>query len=311
MKKEKIIFMGTPIFAEIVLRKIVEANYNIVAVVTQPDRLVGRKQVLSFSPVKKYALSKNIKILQPEKVKLDYETIKAWQPDLIITCAYGQFLPKKILNLPKLGCINIHASLLPKYRGGAPIHHAIINGEKETGISIMKMSQEMDAGDVAYQKEIEIDVHDNVGTLHDKLATLASEMIIEALPSILDKTIVFQKQDETLVSYGLNITPQEEFVSFKNSYYKVYNQIRGLSPWPVGHGIVDDYIIKLHQAELSDEKTDYADGTIMEMVNDKIAVAVQNRILLLNEVQFAGKQKITALDFYNGQGKKLIGKCFR
>ena len=311
MKEKRIIFMGTPSFAEMVLRKIVEANYNVVAVVTQPDRKVGRKQVLTFSEVKKYALSQNILLLQPERISSNLLQLKDLQPDLIITCAYGQFLPQAILELPNIRCINIHASLLPKLRGGAPIHHAIIQGHKKTGISIMEMARAMDGGPVAYQREITITNDDNVLTLHDKLAVLAGDMIVEFLPEILNNQAQFLPQDESLASYAYNISAEDEFISFQDDYQKVYNQIRGLIPWPVGYGLIEDLKIKFHQVAFSNEITNAADGTILPGDQDGIKVAVSNQVLLLKEVQFAGKRKISAQEFYFGQGQNLVGKRFK
>ncbi len=311
MKEKRIIFMGTPSFAEMVLRKIVEANYNVVAVVTQPDRKVGRKQVLTFSEVKKYALSQNILLLQPERISSNLLQLKDLQPDLIITCAYGQFLPQAILELPNIRCINIHASLLPKLRGGAPIHHAIIQGHKKTGISIMEMARAMDGGPVAYQREITITNDDNVLTLHDKLAVLAGDMIVEFLPEILNNQAQFLPQDESLASYAYNISAEDEFISFQDDYQKVYNQIRGLIPWPVGYGLIEDLKIKFHQVAFSNEITPAADGTILPGDQDGIKVAVSNQVLLLKEVQFAGKRKISAQEFYFGQGQNLVGKRFK
>lgn len=311
MKEKRIIFMGTPSFAEIVLRKIVEANYNVVAVVTQPDRKVGRKQILTFSEVKKYALSQNILLLQPERISSNLLQLQELQPDLIITCAYGQFLPQAILELPKIRCINIHASLLPKLRGGAPIHHAIIQGHKKTGISIMEMARAMDGGPVAYQQEITISNDDNVLTLHDKLATLAGDMIVEFLPEILNNQAQFLPQDESLASYAYNISAEDEFVSFQDEYQKIYNQIRGLIPWPVGYGLIEDIKVKLHQVAASNEITNAADGTILPGNQDGIKVVVSNQVLLLKEVQFAGKRRISAQEFYFGQGQNLVGKRFR
>lgn len=310
MKDTRIIFMGTPEFAAVVLQRLIDEKYNVVAVVSQPDRPVGRKQSIVFSPVKACAITHQIPVIQPLKIKTETSDILKLEPELIITCAYGQLIPEEILKAPKYGCINIHASLLPKLRGGAPIHKAIIYGETETGISIMKMAKKMDAGDVAYQESIKIEEYDTMGTLHDRLAQLAASMIVKVIPEIVSGKAVFKPQDEAFVTFAYNVSKEEEFVSFKRPYQVVYNHIRGLIPWPVGHGKIENQVLKLHQVRTSTIQTMAKDGTILPMMEDAIAVAVGGRILLLDTVQFAGKGRINAHDFYNGKGKGLLGKQF-
>ena len=208
MEKIKIVYMGTPDFSVGPLQNLIK-EYNVIAVVTQPDKEVGRKKEIKFSPVKQCAIENNIKVLQPEKIRVEYDEIIKLNPDIIITCAYGQIIPKELLTLPKYGCINIHASLLPKLRGGAPIHKAIIDGYDKTGVTIMYMDEKMDSGDIVYQEEVKIMDTDNVGTLFDKLSVLGSNMIVKVLPDIINNNINPIKQNEEEVTYAYNITREE------------------------------------------------------------------------------------------------------
>ena len=199
MKDIKVVFMGTPEFSVPVLEGLIE-NYQVIGVVSQPDRKVGRKQEVVFSPVKQVAISHDIPVFQPEKIRVDYEDILDLKPDIIITCAYGQIIPKAILDFPKYGCINVHASLLPKLRGGAPIQKAIIDGYSKTGITIMYMDEAMDSGDIISQREIPILDNDTMETLHDKLSILGKELLLDTLPSIIDGFVIRIKQDEKEVN---------------------------------------------------------------------------------------------------------------
>ena len=232
MKDLKVIFMGTPDFAVPVLQKLIE-NTQVVLVVTQPDKLVGRKQILTPTPIKKVALEYNIPVFQPQKIRSDYDTIVNSNADIVITCAYGQIIPKAILDYPRLGCINVHASLLPKYRGGAPIHWCLINGEEKTGITIMYMAEKMDNGDIISQEEYTISATDNVGTLHEKLSKIGANLLISTLPSIIEGTNKRIKQVESEVTFAYNIKREEEKLDFKKTGKELVNQIRGLNPWPL------------------------------------------------------------------------------
>lgn len=312
MKNLKIVYMGTPDFSVEPLKKIIK-EYNVICVVTQPDKEVGRKKEIKFSPVKEFALENNINILQPEKIKNDYEEIIKLEPDIIITCAYGQIIPKELLEYPKYGCINIHASLLPKLRGGAPIHKAIINGYDKTGVTIMYMDEKMDSGDIIYQEEIEILEDDNAGTLFDKLSILGSNMIIKILPSIINKTNKRIKQNEKDVTYAYNITREEEKIDFNNSSKNVYNQIRGLNPWPVGYSILDDKKVKIYESKIGDNDKKGIPGEIINVYNDSIGVKTKDGEILITELQFEGKKKIKTKDYLNGLQDKnnIIGKIFK
>jgi len=233
MKDVKVVFMGTPEFSLKVLESLINATM-VVGVVTQPDKIVGKNKEKSMTPIKELALKHNIKVLQPEKIRKEYHEVLELNPDIIITCAYGQIIPEVILNAPKYGCINVHASLLPKLRGGSPLHHAIIDGYDKTGVTIMYMDKGMDTGDIISQSEIPIMDSDNVGTIHDKLSTLGANLLMETLPSIINGTNNRIKQNEEEVTICHNITHEEEELDFNKRGREIFNQVRGMNPYPVG-----------------------------------------------------------------------------
>lgn len=311
MNKLNIIYMGTPDFSVPALDEL-NKNYNILAVVTQPDKEVGRKRQLKASPVKEYAINNNIKVFQPSKIRVDYKDILSLNPDIIITCAYGQIIPKEVLNYPKYGCVNIHASLLPKLRGGAPIHKAIINGYDETGVTIMYMDEKMDSGDIIYQEKVKIEENDNAGTLFDKLSILGSKMIIKVLPDIINGTNKRIKQNENEITYAYNITREEEHILFNKSTRDVYNHIRGLYPWPVGYATLDDKKVKIYSSKIG-TSTKYGEaGEIINIYNDAIGVKTLDGEILITELQFEGKKRVSVKDYLNGlhDKKSIIGKKF-
>ena len=238
MNKIKVVFMGTPDFAVPVLEGLIE-NYEVVGVVSQPDKRVGRKQELVNTPIKEVALKHNILVFQPEKIKEDYEDILKLNPDIIVTCAYGQIIPSAILDYPRLGCINVHASLLPKLRGGAPIHKAIIDGYSKTGITIMYMDKKMDNGDIISTSETEILDSDNLESLHDRLSIMGRDLLLRTMPSIINGTNKRIKQNEEEVTYAYNIKREEEHIDLSKTRREVFNQIRGLSPVPGANLLVD------------------------------------------------------------------------
>lgn len=311
MNKLNIIYMGTPDFSVPALDEL-NKNYNILAVVTQPDKEVGRKRQLKASPVKEYAINNNIKVFQPSKIRVDYKDILSLNPDIIITCAYGQIIPKEVLDYPKYGCVNIHASLLPKLRGGAPIHKAIINGYDETGVTIMYMDEKMDSGDIIYQEKVKIEENDNAGTLFDKLSVLGSKMIIKVLPDIINGTNKRIKQNENEITYAYNITREEEHILFNKSTRDVYNHIRGLYPWPVGYATLDDKKVKIYSSKIG-TSTKYGEtGEIINIYNDAIGVKTLDGEILITELQFEGKKRVSVKDYLNGlhDKKSIIGKKF-
>ena len=221
-KEVKIVFMGTPEFAVPILNGILE-NYQVRAIITQPDKKVGRENKIIFSPIKKVGMEKTVLVLQPNSIKDAVEEIRVLQPDLIITCAYGQILPSELLKVPRLGCINVHASLLPKFRGGAPIHRAIMEGATQTGVTIMYMNEGMDEGDIISQKSIAIEPTDTASSLHNKLSILGRDLLLETLPSIIAGTNSRIKQDSSEATYGFVIRRVDERISFNKTKRQVHD----------------------------------------------------------------------------------------
>lgn len=305
-KELRIVFMGTPKFSVPVLEKLIE-NYNVVAIVTQPDKQVGRGGKIGISPIKKVAMDHNILCLQPRKIKEEYEEIIALEPDIIITCAYGQIIPKELLDYPKYSCINVHASLLPKLRGGAPIQRALMNGFTKTGITIMFMDVKMDSGAIIESEEIEIAPDESYKTLHDRLSVLGSELLIRTLPSIISGDIKPYKQNEDEVTYGFNITKEDEKIDFSKSKTDIYNQIRGLDGFSGAYCMFQGKRLKVWESRLSDNHySNLIDGEITNIYKDGIGVKVSDGELILTTVQLEGKNKMTARDFANG--KDIVGK---
>jgi len=310
MKNKKVVFMGTPEFAVPILEMLIKET-NVILVVTQPDKEVGRKHELKFSPIKELALKNNIEVFQPLKIKQDYQLILEKNPDIIITCAYGQIVPNELLETPKYKAINVHASLLPKLRGGAPIHHAIIDGYKETGITIMYMSEKMDAGDIISQEKVLIEDKDNVGTLHDKLSELGTKLLYETLPSIFNGTNNKIKQKEEDVTYGYNIKREEEKIDFNKTAEAIYNQIRGLNPWPLANAYLDDSEIKIIEANVVDGYSGKC-GQIVDITKNSLIVKCKDKSLEINKIKPFGKKEMLVKDYINGIKKEnLLNKEFR
>lgn len=311
MKDLKVVFMGTPDFSVPVLQGLID-TCNVIGVVTQPDKEVGRKKEIEFSPIKKLVIANNIKVLQPEKIRTDFQCVLDLNPDIIITCAYGQIIPVEILEYPKYKCINVHASLLPKYRGGAPIHRAIINGEKETGITIMYMAPGMDDGDIISQEKISIGENETVGELHDKLSIMGKELLLKTLPSIIDGTNERIKQDETKVSLAKIIKKEDEVIDFNDSAINVHNKIRGLSPFPGGYALLEDKRVKFYKSKV--EKTNIAalPGTIVKVDKTGMYVKTNDELVVIEELKIEGKKRLTIQDLLNGMNKEeLLNKIFR
>jgi len=295
--KPKTIFMGTPEFAVLVLEKLMELT-DVVLVVTQPDKLVGRKQELKFSPIKEKALEHNIKVFQPEKIRYEMDQILNTDADLIVTCAYGQILPEEILNHPKIASINVHASLLPYLRGGAPIHHAIIDGYDKTGVTIMYMAKGMDDGDIISQEEVKIESTDNVGTLHDKLSILGAKLLGETLPSILAGTNDRIKQDEALVTFAPTIKREEEHIDFNKTGKEIMNLIRGLNPWPLSNIILNGLECKVIEAEFIKKDVNCAYNVITE--KNRLGITCSDGIIYLKVIKPFGKKIMSINDYLNG-----------
>lgn len=306
----KVVFMGTPDFAVNVLQGLID-NYDVVGVVSQPDKRVGRHQELVNTPVKELALKYKIPVFQPEKIREDYSDILELNPDIIVTCAYGQIIPKEILDYPRLGCINVHASLLPKLRGGAPIHKSIIDDYGVTGITIMYMDVKMDNGDIISQREVKILDSDNLESLHDKLSVIGTELLLDTLPSIIDGTNKRIKQNEEEVTYAYNIKREEEHIDFNKSSREVFNLIRGLSPIPSANAILFEKEMKIYSSIISDKKYNGVCGEIVDVTKEGIVVKTSDSAVILTVIKPFGKKKMDAYSYVNGIGKdNLIGKVF-
>lgn len=307
----KLIFMGTPDFSATVLKGLLESGqYEILAVVTQPDRAVGRKKEIRMTPVKEVALSYELPIYQPEKLSgsPEMEAIMNLGADGIVTAAFGQFLPSKLLASMDFA-VNVHASLLPKHRGGAPIHYALIQGDRETGITIMETVKEMDAGDMISRRSIPITDEDNVGTLFEKLAIVGRDLLLDTLPAYLAGDIQPEAQDPSQVTFSPNIRPEEERLDWNKTNRQLFNQIRGMNPWPVAHTLWQGGRFKIYEAELADG--DGQPGEILEIGKRQLLVATGEGALALKTVQPAGKPKMTISDFLNGAGRNLaVGDKF-
>lgn len=298
----KIVFMGTPGFAVNSLNALVCAGHEIVGVVTQPDKPVGRKRIITKSPVKMYAEAKGIAVYQPRRIR-DADAvayISEWEPDLIVTAAYGQILPLELLEMPLLGAINVHASLLPKYRGAAPINRAIIDGEKVTGITIMYMTEQMDAGDIILQKEVEIGSTITAGELTDLLSEIGAELLVDAVALIAGGEVRAVKQDELLVTYAPMIKREDELIDFARSSEAIANQIRGLNPTPNAYTYRDGTVFKVISAEANNGSVEAEPGTIVEINKDQLVVATGDGSISLFEVQPAGKKAMTIAQFLQG-----------
>ena len=304
--RERIVFMGTASFSLAVLKMLIEEGYNIVGVVTQPDRYVGRKKVLTMPDVKVEALKYDIPVIQPARIKEDYQTVADLKPDLIITAAYGQIVPQAVLDIPRLGCINVHASLLPLYRGGAPVHQAIIDGQEKTGVTIMYMVKKMDAGDMIAQKETPILEEDTVGILYDRLSDLGAKLLKETLPDILKGINQRIPQDENLVTYAPTLSREDERLDWNMSARQVYNKVRGTNPWPGSYTTYQGKTVKIwagqvHQCENAMKHHAHQDnGTIVKIFNDAIGVKVNDGVYLITELQLEGKKRMSVKDYLNG-----------
>lgn len=305
----KLVFMGTPAFSVPILEGLLEEGYEVVAVVTQPDRPVGRKKIITPTPVKEAAVKHGLLVLQPEKISgsEEMEKIIALQPDVIITAAFGQFLPEKLLQAPVHGAINVHASLLPKYRGGAPVHYSIINGEKETGVTIMEMIKKMDAGGIYAQESLPIIKQDDVGTMFEKLSALGKQLLLKTLPDILNGNLSPRPQDESKVTFSPNITREQEAIDWNKTAEEIDNQVRGMRPWPIAFTTYEQTRWKLLNVEALAEKTTAEPGTIIKKDKKNLWIACgKQTVLAIKELQPAGKGKQAINEFLNGSGQQVM-----
>lgn len=304
----KIVFMGTPDFSVPILRQIIEDGFEVIGVVTQPDRPVGRKKVMTPPPVKVEALKHSIPVFQPEKIRRqeDLQPILALNADLIITAAFGQILPKELLEAPQHGCINVHASLLPELRGGAPIHYAIIQGKQKTGVTIMYMVEKLDAGDILTAVEVPITENDNVGTLHDKLSKAGAKLLRETLPELLAGKLTPIPQNEAEATFAPNIKREQEKINWCKTGEEIYNQIRGLNPWPVAFTTMGGQVLKIWQSAKVCGLSGQTPGTIVRLDPDGAVVSTGNDTAIkITELQPSGKTKMTGQQFLLGAGSKI------
>lgn len=299
-----IVFMGTPQFAVPVLQGLLDQpEYDVQAVLTQPDHRVGRKHVLTPSPVKQLAVDNNIKVLQPAKLNKspEMDEIIALQPDLLITAAYGQFLPSKLLAAAKIAAVNVHGSLLPKYRGGAPVQYSIINGDAETGISIMYMVKQMDAGDVLAQRAIPIEKDDDNGTMFDKLSILGRDLLLETLPELIDGNATATPQDESQVVFSPNISTAQERIDYRLPADQIDNKVRGLRPAPLGNMVIDSLRTKIYDVTPLDEKTNLQPGQVVRATKHQLVLAAgDGTTYQINRLKPAGKQAMDITAYLNG-----------
>ena len=303
MKNVRAVFMGTPDFAVPILASLIE-KINVVMVVSQPDREKDRKGNTIYSPCKKLALDNNIEVYQPLKIREEYQKILDKNPDIIITAAYGQIIPSEILDYPKYGCINVHGSLLPKLRGGAPIHHAIMNGDKEAGVTIMYMAQKMDAGDIISQRKVDIPDDMTLDELYSKLSLLGRDLLMDTLPSVIEGTNDRIKQNEDEVTFGYNITKEEEKINFNDTSVNIHNKIRGLSSIPGAYGILNNKRIKIYKSIKTDILSKKKTGTIIDINGDGIFVATNDYVIRLIDIKLEGKKRCLVKDFINGIKKE-------
>lgn len=307
----RIIYMGTPEIAAAILKDVVEkSDDEVVLAVTQPDRPKGRSKELAMSEVKQYALGKNIPVYQPEKIKESecVQYLKEFNADIIVVAAFGQILSKEILELAPYGCINVHASLLPKYRGAAPIQWAIIDGEKTTGITIMQMDEGLDTGDIILKKEIEIAADETGGSLHDRLAELGGVALLEALELIKEGKAAKTPQGEAATHYAYMLSKKTGRIDFSKSAKELERLVRGLNPWPSAHAMLDGKTVKIWECEVSESEDGAKCGEVFGIDKEGFNIATGKGSLRVKALQAEGKRAMSAGEFL--RGNDLRGKVF-
>ncbi len=307
----KIVFMGTPDFAAGALEALIHKGEEIVLVVTQPDKPKGRSKELVYSPVKECALKHGIPVFQPVKIKEKeaVEELRKYSADIFVVAAFGQIVSKEILDMPPLGCVNIHASILPKYRGASPIQNVILDGEKETGITIMQMDEGIDTGDILYVKKIEIQREDTFETLHDKLMNLGGEAITEAIDLIAEGSLEAEKQDDSLSCYAKMIKKEMGEMDFSKDAFSLERKVHGMNPWPSAYTFYHGKQMKLWDVFALEEETKEIPGTVVRVTKEEIFVATGKGLLSLRQVQLEGKKRMSVHDFLLGV-KVCVGESF-
>ena len=304
VSETRIVYMGTPEMSAQVLEALIQEGFNIVAVIAQEDRPVGRKAILTEVPTKVVAKQHNIPVYQPHKIRLDYEFVKELKPDLILTMAYGQIVPQGLLDIPPMGALNLHGSILPKYRGAAPIQRAIMNGETYTGVTLMEMVDKMDAGKMYGIVSCEILPDDNYTSLCEKIVKCAIEVTKKFLPVYLEGKLLGEEQDESKVTFADKILPETEKLSLDYDAKTFVNYVRGMSEEPGGYLMVNELKFKILKAKISDQKVDGPVGTLL--INKSVYLKLKDAVIELLEVQLAGKKKMDGKSFANGS-KHLNG----
>ena len=310
----KIVFMGTPNFAVPILTGLIE-KYKVELVVCQPDRKKNRKKEVIIPDTKRIAQEHGIEVFQPENLKSDYEKIIEKKPDMIITCAYGQIIPETLINYPKYGAINVHGSLLPKLRGGAPIHWALINGENKTGITVMKMSKKMDAGDIISQKELEIGKDEILDSLYERMSLLGRDLLLETIPKIINNEVTYTKQKEDEVTFGYNIKKEDEKIDFNKTKEEIKNLVRGLCSIPAAYCYIEEKRMKVYEVDIINKQLDYQkyqNGEIVWIEKDGLICKCSNGFIKILDIAIEGKKRCKIYDYLNGINKnELIGKVLK
>ena len=296
----RILFMGTPEFAEVSLRALTDDNRDVVCVITQPDKPKGRGYEVSMPPVKVFAMEKNIPVYQPETLRDNsiLPVLEEYQPDVIIVVAYGKILPEYVLNFPKYGCINIHGSLLPKYRGAAPIQRAVIDGEKESGVTSMYMEKGLDTGDMLIKRTLPIGEETTAGEYHDMLAVLGGEVLLETLDALKAGSLVPEKQDDSASTYAAQLSKAEGEIDWNNTNEEIYNKVRGLNPWPKAYSFINgkrfvvDFVYKSTQCGKS--------GEVLSADASGIVVGCTSGSIVIKDIKLEGKKMMSVEDFLRG-----------
>lgn len=307
-----IVFMGTPDFAVPSLKALIN-EFGVKAVYTQPDRPKGRGKKLAFSPVKEVAVENNIEVLQPEKIRHDKEAIeylKNLNPDFIIVVAFGQILPKEVLDIPKFGCINLHGSLLPKYRGAAPIQWSVINGEKIAGNTTMLMDVGLDTGDMLLKNEVEVSRFMTSGELYEELKATGAELLVETIKKVVNGEVTPIKQNDDESTYAPMLSKEIAKINWNKSAEEIHNHIRGMNPWPTATTLYDDKIMKIYASDFEEGKSSKEPGVILKVDKNGIVVATKEGSLIIKKLQFPNGKPLMVEQFINGNtieiGKKLL-----
>ncbi|MCT4544235.1 MAG: methionyl-tRNA formyltransferase [Vallitalea sp.] len=303
----KVVFMGTPDFSVPTLQELIDSEHEVVAVVTKPDKPKGRGNKVLFTPVKEVAINNNINVYQPQKLSEEdfVANMEEINPDVIVVIAFGKILPKRILDLPKYGCINVHASLLPKYRGAGPIQWSLINGESETGITTMFMDVGLDTGDMLLKETVKIEDTDTGGSLHDKLSVVGAKLLIKTLKEVQNNNIVREKQDSEKSTYAPMLEKSMGNIDWDKEAREIELLVRGLNPWPSAYTYLQNKILKIWSATVIEDKYKGNSGEIVDILKDGFVIKCKNNSLLLKEVQLQGKKRMTADAFLRGHNLEI------